>query len=72
VLNRIYSHRIPVALAAQLFSMNFAIWRHDPFIVGTYPPSLLEELALELARTARNEHRGQVVFDLRLLAYRRR
>ncbi len=70
-VNRLYSHRIPIALAAQLFSMNFAIWRHDPFIVETYPPSLLEELALELARTARIERRGHVVFDLRLLAYRR-
>jgi trans-aconitate 2-methyltransferase len=71
-INLLYSHRIPVALAAQLFSMNFAVWRHDPFIVEAYPPSILEELALELARTARIEHRGQVVFDLRLVAYRRR
>jgi trans-aconitate 2-methyltransferase len=71
-LNRLYSHRIPVALAAQLFSMNFAIWRNDPFIVESYSPSLLEELALELARTARTADRGQVVFDLRLLAYRPR
>jgi trans-aconitate 2-methyltransferase len=72
VLNRLYSHRIPVALAAQLFSMNFAIWRHDPFIVEAYSPPLLDELASELARTARIEERGQVVFDVRLLAYRRR
>jgi trans-aconitate 2-methyltransferase len=70
-VNRLYSHRIPLALAAQLFSMNFAIWRHDPFVVETYSPSVLEELAVELARTAHIERRGEVVFVLRLLAYRR-
>ena len=71
LVNRLYSHPIPVALAAQLFSMNFAVWRHDPFIVETYAHSLLEDMALELARTAALEQPGQVVFELRLLAYRR-
>jgi trans-aconitate 2-methyltransferase len=70
-LNRLYAHPIPVALAAQLFSMNFSIWRHDPFIVETYRHSLLEDMARELARTAGREQHGQVMFELRLLAYRR-
>ncbi len=71
VVNRVRSHRVPVALAAQMFSLNFAVWRHDPFIVREYPAPLLEEIGTELARAASADHGGDVDFRLRQLALRR-
>jgi ubiquinone/menaquinone biosynthesis C-methylase UbiE len=74
LVNRVYAHRVPTSLAAEMFSMNFAVWRHDPFIVQTYPASLLQDLAtdlLRLAHTDHDDHEGDVVFKLRQLALRR-
>jgi hypothetical protein len=68
----VYRHRVPAALAAQLFAMNFAVWCHDPYIVRTYPDSILDEMAAALTRLAGTDHPGDVVFDIRQLGYRRR
>jgi trans-aconitate 2-methyltransferase len=71
VENRVQSHRVPAALAARMFSMNFAVWRRDPFIIAEYPASLLEEMGTGLARAARADGGGDVDFRLRQLAIRR-
>jgi trans-aconitate 2-methyltransferase len=71
VVNRVDDHRIPIALAAQLFSLNFGVWRRDPFITDRYRASELDGLDAALSRLCHAEGDGEVVFSLRQLAYRR-
>lgn len=71
VLNRRISHEVPVPKAARLFSMNFSVWRHDPYITESRSTSELNALGQQLNQLARSDETGQVVFDLRHAAYRR-
>jgi SAM-dependent methyltransferase len=71
VVNKVYRHRVPVALAAQMFAMNFAVWRHDPHVTARYPGSVLDEMGAALSRLARSAGPGDVVFAIRQLGYRR-
>jgi SAM-dependent methyltransferase len=71
VMSKVYRHRVPTALAAQLFALNYAVWRYDPYIVHTHPASVLDEMATELTRLAGSDHPSDVVFDIRQLGYRR-
>ena len=71
ILNGVYAHHVPIALAAQLFSMNFSVWRHDPLIRQSHSPRLLEELAHDLAVIASSNRPEDVVFEIRQLAFRR-
>jgi hypothetical protein len=54
-----------------MFSMNFAVWRHDPHITANYPGSVLEEMGVALSALARSDDPGDVVFAIRQLGYRR-
>lgn len=72
VLNRVYRHSIPAALAAQMFGMNFAVWRHDPLIVQGHSTAALDALGNELHRLAVGDDPREVVFEIRQLGYRRR
>ncbi len=71
VVNRVYRHHVPAALAAQMFAMNFAVWRHDPDVTGQHPPPTLENLADDLAALASSSDPHDVVFHIRQLGYRR-
>jgi trans-aconitate methyltransferase len=72
ILSRVYRQRVPVALAAQMFAMNFAVWRHDPFITRTQGASALDRLATELDELANtNDDPSNVVFDIRQLGFQR-
>ncbi len=71
VVNRVHRHCVPVALAAQLFALNFEVWRHDPHIAQTYPGALVDEVGTALRRIAAADEAGDVVFKIRQLAYRR-
>jgi SAM-dependent methyltransferase len=71
VVNKVYRHLVPVALAAQMFAMNFAVWRHDPHITASYPGSVLEEMGVALSTLAGSDDPGDVVFAIRQLAFRR-
>lgn len=71
VLCRVYRHRVPVALAAQMFAMNFAVWRNDPYIARAHAASVLDELATELHGLATTNDPRDVVFDIRQLGYQR-
>jgi trans-aconitate methyltransferase len=71
VLNKVYRHRLPVALAAQMFAMNFAVWRHDPQITDHYPASVLDDMGVALSTLAGRGDRGEVVFAIRQLGFRR-
>lgn len=72
IMNRVYPHPVPIAVAAQLFSMNFSVWRHDPLITENHAPKVLEELEQDLAMLATSNRPGDVVFEVRQLALRRR
>lgn len=71
VTNRVYRHRVPVPRAAELYAMNFAVWRHDPFVTEGHPLARLDALATELDHLAGSTEAGTVVFDIRQVAYRR-
>ena len=71
VVNRVYRHRVPTSLAAQMFAMNFAVWRHDPHITANYPDAVLGEMGSALTRLAAGDDPTHVVFAIRQLAYRR-
>jgi SAM-dependent methyltransferase len=71
VVNKVLRHRVPVALAARMFAMNFAVWRNDPHITAGYPSSVLHELGMALSRLARSDDPGDVIFDIRQLGFRR-
>ena len=70
VVSRVYRHHVPAALAAQMFAMNFAVWRHDPDVTVQHPPSALENLADDLAALATSSDPHDVVFHIRQLGYR--
>lgn len=69
VFGRLYRHRVPVPVAARLFAMNFATWRHDPFVTEGHAADTLEHLADELERLAASEDDGVVIFALRQVGY---
>jgi trans-aconitate 2-methyltransferase len=72
VLSRVYRHSVPAALAAQMFGMNFAVWRHDPFVVQDHSVAVLDALGEELDDLAGRDDPREVIFEIRQLAYRRR
>ncbi|MBO0715421.1 MAG: class I SAM-dependent methyltransferase [Acidimicrobiales bacterium] len=71
VFDRLYQHPVPVPVAARLFSMNFATWRHDPFVTERRSPGFLDRLAAGLAALAGSDDSASVTFALRQVAYRR-
>jgi SAM-dependent methyltransferase len=71
VVNNVFRHRVPVALAAQMFAMNFAVWRNDPHITASYQASFLHELGVALSTLARSDDPDDVIFDIRQLGFRR-
>jgi hypothetical protein len=71
VVNRVYRHRVPAALAARMFAMNFAVWRHDPHITTSHPDAVLQEMGLALQSLAGSDDATDVIFAIRQLGYRR-
>lgn len=71
VINRVYAHQVAVPLAARMYSMNFKVWRHDPFISRGPLTSTLDGLAADLDWLASSDEPGQVTFEIRQLGYRR-
>jgi trans-aconitate 2-methyltransferase len=71
VLNRVYDHAVPGAIAARLFLMNFGVWRQDPLVVDRYPQGELDRLGEELARIVDRSSGPEVLFRIRQLALRR-
>jgi SAM-dependent methyltransferase len=70
-VNTLYRHRVPVALAAQMFAMNFAVWRDDPHITARHPGPVLDEMGMALRTLARSDDPSDVVFVIRQLGFRR-
>jgi trans-aconitate 2-methyltransferase len=71
VTSAVYPHRVAIARAAQMFSMNFAVWRHHADVVAAHPAAELDELGRALGALTTSKDPGEVVFRLRQLGYRR-
>jgi trans-aconitate 2-methyltransferase len=70
-LNRRYSHVIAGQTAARIFAMNFAVWRHDPWITDTYGREAVETMASDLAELQQSgTAAGSVTFASRQIIYR--
>jgi trans-aconitate 2-methyltransferase len=70
-VNRVYEHRVPAAVAARLFKMNFAVWRHDPLVVDGYSASELDELDEALHEVVARPSTNDVLFRIRQIVMQR-
>ena len=71
VVKRVYDHRVPVPVAARMFSMNFETWRGDDYVVARYSARELDAMGLELGRLSRSDEAGAVTFRIRQVSYLR-
>ena len=71
IVNRVYHHHVPVAVAAKLFAMNFAAWRSEPWVVDQRGKPWLNAMEHELARLARSDTKDSVIFAIRQMALQR-
>jgi trans-aconitate 2-methyltransferase len=65
VINRVYEQRVPVAMAARMFGMNFAVWRHDALVLDRHPPTELDQLGAALRRMTEEPSGSEVRFLIR-------
>lgn len=71
IVDRVYRHHVPVPVAAELFGMNFAVWRHEPWVAAQRGIPWLDAMERALARLASSEEEGSVVFAIRQILFRR-
>lgn len=64
-------HRVPVALAAELFALNFATWRDDPFVRDGHDHGKLDELASALGELMRGPKEPTVTWGMRQATFER-
>jgi trans-aconitate 2-methyltransferase len=69
IVDRVYRHHVPIPVAAELFSMNFVVWRHDPWVIEQRGVRWLDGMERDLARLADSEAKGSVVFAIRQVIY---
>jgi SAM-dependent methyltransferase len=63
--------RPSTATVAAIYGMNFATWRHEPFVVDTVPALELDALADALAELQGSTGEGELVFCNRQVVYER-
>jgi hypothetical protein len=64
-------HPVPVALAAELFALNFATWREDPFVRDRHSKDDLDGLASSLGALARGPKDATVTWGMRQVTFER-
>jgi hypothetical protein len=70
-VNRVYEHRVPAAVTARLFRMNFAVWRHDPLVVDRYSSGELDKLDEALQELVARPSANDVLFRVRQIVMER-
>jgi trans-aconitate 2-methyltransferase len=70
-VNRAAEVRPTTGQAAKMFSMNLPNWRHDPYVVATYPLEELKRLAAELDGLSGFAETGRIVWQMRQISLRR-
>lgn len=63
--------RPTTATVAKIYGMNFATWRHEPFVVDTVPAPELDALADALVELEGSSGEGDLVFCNRQVVYER-
>ena len=64
-------HPVPVTLAAELFAMNFAAWREDPFVRDGNDRDELDALADGLAKLVKGPEQPKVTWGMRQVTFER-
>ena len=64
-------HPVPVALAAELFALNFATWRDDPFIRDSHTHDDLDALEGALTELARGPNDRTITWGMRQVTFER-
>jgi hypothetical protein len=65
------THPVPTALAAELFALNFATWRDEPFVRDNHSPAHLDQLEAELRELARENSRASITWGMRQTTFER-
>jgi len=61
--------RPATAVVARVYAMNLATWRHDPFIIDTVAPSIIETISEGLTDLQSSDAIDQLVFRNRQVVY---
>jgi hypothetical protein len=65
------THPVPTALAAELFELNFATWRDEPFVRDSHSRDDLDQLEAELRELARGQSRAPITWGMRQMTFER-
>ncbi len=64
-------HPVPVALAAELFALNFATWREDPFVRDRHSREDLDGLESALGDLAKGRSEATITWGMRQVTFER-
>jgi SAM-dependent methyltransferase len=64
-------HPVPVAVAAELFALNFATWRDDPFVRDGHDPGELDDLERALGELVKGPREPKVTWGMRQATFER-
>ena len=65
------THPVPTAVAAELFALNFASWRDEPFVRDSHSRADLDQLDAELRELARGQSRAPITWGMRQTTFER-
>jgi SAM-dependent methyltransferase len=63
------THPVATALAARMYAMNLATWRHDPFVIANYATKTIDDLAAGLDDLAESPEDDEIEWGLRQVVY---
>jgi hypothetical protein len=64
-------HAVPLARAAELFAMNLATWRNEPFVRDRHTHAYMDDLDAELRALARGSSRATATWGMRQTTFER-
>jgi ubiquinone/menaquinone biosynthesis C-methylase UbiE len=64
-------HPVPVALAAELFAVNFTTWREDPFVRDGHSRDDLDDLASALGELVKGPREPRITWGMRQATFER-
>ena len=64
-------HAVAGALAAELFALNFATWREEPFVRDSQSRADLDDLDTELRELAHGPSRATISWGMRQITFER-
>jgi trans-aconitate 2-methyltransferase len=64
-------HAVPIATAAELFSLNLAAWRHEPFVRDRHTHAYMDDLDAELRALADGSSDATITWGMRQITFER-